>query len=85
MDVAAEIAIDRLLAGDKRQATSSLLSHKMTGLAGLVLVGLRDEILCDQLPGGNASDSDGPLDDGEDDLDLTHMKTYNRGRTKESI
>ena len=57
----------------------------MTGLAGLVLVGLRDEILCDQLPGGNASDSDGPLDDGEDDLDLTHMKTYNRGRTKESI
>ena len=76
-DVAAEIALERLLAGDKRQATSELLSHKMTGLAELVLVRLRDEVLCNQLPGGNASDSDGPLDNGKDDLEITHMNTYN--------
>ncbi len=67
--MAAKIALERLLAGDQCQATSKLLRHEMTSLAELVLVGLRDEVLRNQLPCGNASDSDGPLDDGEDDIE----------------
>ena len=67
-DVAAEIALERLLAGDKRQATSELLSHKMTGLAELVLVGLRNKVFGNQLASRDAGDGDRSLDDGKDDL-----------------
>ena len=74
--MAAEITLKGLLARDEGQTASELLCHEVAGLAELVLVRLRDEVLCNQLPGGNASDSDGPLDNGKDDLEITHMNTY---------
>ena len=50
-DVAAEIALERLLAGDKGEATSKLLRHEVPRLTEFVLVGLGDEVLGDKLAG----------------------------------
>ena len=74
-DMAAEITLQRLLAGDERQATSEFLRHEMTGLPELVLVGLRDEVLRNKLASRNASNSDRPLDHGQDNLKSKLMNT----------
>ena len=64
----AEVALERLLAGDQSQAPSKLLRHEVPCLAELVLVGLRNKVFGNQLASRDAGDGDRSLDDGKDDL-----------------
>lgn len=77
--VSGEVAPQRLLAGDEGKATSQLLSHEVPSIPNLVLAGVRDKILHDELSGGNASNCDGSLHDRQDDLQGSYQRpTYSR-------
>ena len=75
--MAAEITLKGLLARDEGETASELLCHEVAGLAELVLARLGDEVLGDELASRDSGDGDGTLDNGKDDLEITHMNTYN--------
>jgi len=50
-DVSREVAPQGFLAGDESKTASQLLSHEVPSFSDLLLAGVRDEILHDELPG----------------------------------
>lgn len=66
--MAAEVALQRLLAGNESKAASQLLRHEVSSPAHLVFARLGDKVLGDELARRDTSDSDGTFDDRENDL-----------------
>lgn len=63
-----EVSLQWLFASDKREAASKFLRHDVTSPAQLVLVDFRGKVFDDKFSSRDASNRDGPLHDGDDNL-----------------
>lgn len=70
-----QVRPERLFARHQGQTPSKTLSHKLSSLTHLVFVRLSRKVLCHKLTHGDARDSHGAFDDGEDDLHVKSMST----------